>query len=96
MLDYTLCDKLSVDATVVKRQTVCMTTEAQFLKEFGSRLSVLRRKKNLTQEQLADIIDVHRTYIGFIEQGKRNPSIGNVYKITKALDIKLKDFFKPF
>ncbi len=59
-------------------------------------MSEIRKKKGVTQEQLANIVELHRTYIGFIEQGKRNPSIGNVYKIANALDIALKDLFKPF
>lgn len=42
------------------------------------------------------MVDVHRTYIGFIEQGKRNPSVSNVYKISKALKVSLKDLFEPF
>lgn len=92
-----LCDKLSVEATLVKRQTVCVNSEQQkFLNNFGKRMSEIRRKKGVTQEQLANIVELHRTYIGFIEQGKRNPSIGNVYKIANALDIALKDLFKPF
>lgn len=68
-------------------------TEKQFLKKFGIQVAKLRKKSGITQEQLADKIDVHRTYIGFIEQGKRNPSIGNIYKISKALKTNLKDFF---
>jgi DNA-binding XRE family transcriptional regulator len=40
------------------------------------------------------MVDVHRTYIGFIEQGKRNPSISNVYKMAKALKIDITDLFK--
>lgn len=67
-----------------------------FLKEFGKRLATLRNKNNLTQEQLADLVDVHRTYIGFIEQGKRNPSIGNINKIAKGLNVSLKELFEPF
>ncbi|HEU4966095.1 MAG TPA: helix-turn-helix transcriptional regulator [Candidatus Saccharimonadales bacterium] len=66
-------------------------TEGQFLKKFGQRLTAVRKQKGITQERLAEMIDVHRTYIGFIEQGKRNPSIGNVYLIAKALKIDVKD-----
>jgi transcriptional regulator with XRE-family HTH domain len=36
---------------------------------------------------------VHRTYIGFIEQGKRNPSIGNIHKIAVALKVDIKKLF---
>ncbi len=71
-----------------------MTSEQKFLTSFGNRLSSIRKQKGITQERLADLVEVHRTYIGFIEQGKRNPSISNINKITKALGISLEVFFK--
>jgi len=70
--------------------------EKEFLQQFGSRLAEIRKQKGLTQEKLADMVDVHRTYIGFIEQGKRNPVIGNIFKISKALNISLKELFSTF
>lgn len=70
-----------------------MTEQEKFLKEIGGRLAIYRKKKNISQEKLADMVNVHRTYIGFIEQGVRNPSIGNVYKIAKALDVTLEKLF---
>lgn len=73
-----------------------MTTEQKFLNSFGKRLGAIRKQKGITQEKLADMVDVHRTYIGFIEQGKRNPSISNIYKIAKALKVSLKDLFEPY
>jgi transcriptional regulator with XRE-family HTH domain len=69
------------------------TEQTEFLREFGKRLAKIRKHKGLTQEQLADSVDLHRTYIGFIEQGKRNPSIGNINKIAKALTVKIQDLF---
>jgi transcriptional regulator with XRE-family HTH domain len=73
-----------------------VATETQFLKQFGARLSEIRRKRGFTQEELAIKVNLHRTYIGFIEQGKRNPSISNVYKIAKVLKVSLRELFKPF
>lgn len=73
-----------------------MTAEQKFLNSFGKRLATIRKAKGVTQERLADMVEVHRTYIGFIEQGKRNPSISNIYKISKALKVSLKDLFEPF
>lgn len=64
------------------------------LKKFGNRVADVRKQRNITQEKLADMVDLHRTYIGFIEQGKRNPSIGNIQKIAKALKVSLPDLFK--
>jgi transcriptional regulator with XRE-family HTH domain len=73
-----------------------MTVEEKFLTSFGARVASIRKQKGITQEKLADMIEVHRTYIGFIEQGKRNPSIGNVNKIAKALKVSLKKLFETF
>jgi transcriptional regulator with XRE-family HTH domain len=70
--------------------------QEKFLKSFGTRLASIRKQKGITQEKLADAVDLHRTYIGFIEQGKRNPSIANIHKISKALNIKLAELFKPY
>lgn len=70
--------------------------DENFLKEFGSRVASLRKQKGFTQEQLADEIEVHRTYIGFIEQGRRNPTILNIRRIAKALGINLKEVFSAF
>jgi len=83
-----------VDASIVWRQTVCVTTEEKFLKQLGDRIAQLRRKLNITQEQLADSVDLHRTYIGFIEQGKRNPSIANLNRIARVLKVSLSELFK--
>lgn len=68
--------------------------QEKFLKKFGIRVADIRRQRNITQEKLADMVDLHRTYIGFIEQGKRNPSIGNIQRIAKALKTSLPDLFK--
>ena len=73
-----------------------MISQEQLLKEFGQRVAEIRRKKGLTQEELANAVDVHRTYVGFIEQGVRNPTIGNIYKLTNALDVSLKELFSTF
>jgi transcriptional regulator with XRE-family HTH domain len=70
-----------------------MTREQEFIGIFGRRLAIVRKQKGMTQEKLAEIVEVHRTYIGYIEQGKRNPSIGNVYKIATALKIPVKSLF---
>ncbi len=82
-----------MDTTFTLRQTVCMTREQEFLSSFGRRLALVRKQKGMTQEGLAELVEVHRTYIGFIEQGKRNPSIGNIYKIATALKVPVKSLF---
>jgi len=61
---------------------------------FGKRVRELRLKKNLSQEQLAHMCDLDRTYINSIENGKRNVSLKNIEKILKALDISWCNFFQ--
>ncbi len=62
-------------------------------KKFGARVRLLRAKKGLSQEDLAFRTGVHRTYLGGIERGERNPSLKNIAAIAKALDTTLSDLF---
>lgn len=56
-------------------------------KKFGQHLRELRQQKKLTQEELADKAGMHFTYIGQIERGIRNPSLVNLYKLSRALKV---------
>ena len=59
----------------------------------GKRIKQLRNNLGLSQEELADIANLDRTYITSVECGKRNISIVNIDKITKALKVELNEFF---
>lgn len=67
--------------------------EQKIKEQFGSRLKQFRQKKGITQEGLALLCELDRTYIGSVERGERNISLINIYKIAEALDISVKDFF---
>jgi transcriptional regulator with XRE-family HTH domain len=60
----------------------------------GTRLREIRLKKELTQEALAKITGIERTFISHIEKGSRNVSIETLDKIFKGLNIDFKYFFK--
>lgn len=62
-------------------------------KRLGKIMKHFRKKKNLTQEKLAEMVKVTPKYIQYIESGKRLPRIKLLSKIAKALDIKVKDLF---
>jgi transcriptional regulator with XRE-family HTH domain len=57
------------------------------LKKFGERVRELRTKKGLSQEELAELSGLHRTYISSLELGKRNVSLINVFALAKALGV---------
>ena len=69
-----------------------METEPILL-AFGQRVQELRKKRNLSQEQLADMAGVHRTYIGMVERAEKNITLRNIKKIAKALDVNIKELF---
>ncbi|MCU5149211.1 MULTISPECIES: helix-turn-helix domain-containing protein [Bacillus] len=52
-----------------------------------------RNKKEISQEKLAEITGLHRTYISEVERGNRNVSLINISKIAAALDINVSDLF---
>lgn len=66
----------------------------KILQKFGERLKKLRKENNLTQEQLAEKVNVHPTYVGKLEIGKCNPSLMLIYKFSKALKVNLHTFFE--
>lgn len=53
-----------------------------------TRIKELRARYDLTQEDLANKVDVRREIIGFLEKGKYNPSLKLVYKVSTALILK--------
>lgn len=63
------------------------------LEKFGHTVRVLRQKKQLSQEELADLCELHRTYISDIELGKRNISLTNINRVAGALNISLSNLF---
>ncbi len=56
---------------------------------FGKRVKDKRLELNLSQEKLANIADIDRTYLPDIENGKRNISLVVAEKIAKALNVPL-------
>ena len=63
-------------------------------KQFGERVRELRVGKGLSQEELAFKVGVHRTYLGGIERGERNPSLKNISAIAEALGVTLSELFR--
>jgi transcriptional regulator with XRE-family HTH domain len=66
------------------------------LVRFGQKVRSERKRKGLSQEELASRAGVHRTYVGMIERAEKNITLANIEKICKALGLSIRDFFKDF
>ena len=71
-----------------------MENRSTVSKKVGSRIADLRKEKGLTQEKLAELAHLNRTFVGYVEKGDRNPSIKTVAKIAKVLGVSLEEIFK--
>lgn len=57
------------------------------LVQFGRAVREFRKATGLSQEDLADKTEIHRTYIGGIERGERNPTYLMIVRIARALQV---------
>jgi transcriptional regulator with XRE-family HTH domain len=64
-----------------------MSTERKECVEFGKTLRGLRTEQGYTQEAFADKAEIHRTYIGGIERGERNPTLTMIHRLAEALGV---------
>ena len=71
-----------------------MDTDREFLIEFGKKIQDLRKQLGLSQEELAYKVGFHRTYVGMIERGERNITLNNLKKLSKGLEVDIKDLFQ--
>jgi transcriptional regulator with XRE-family HTH domain len=65
-----------------------------FYKRLGNRVIVERKRKQLSQEELAGLSEIDRTYLARIEEGKANPSIKILNKIARKLKIRVHELLK--
>jgi transcriptional regulator with XRE-family HTH domain len=70
-------------------------TNQELQTAFGRRVRDLRKARGLSQEELAERAGLHRTYVGGIERGERNPSLVNIGQIVQALGVNVRELFEP-
>ncbi|MDX9919842.1 MAG: helix-turn-helix transcriptional regulator [Paludibacter sp.] len=66
-------------------------SEQNIYKLIGERIKSIRENKGLTQQQVSDECDFEKSTISRIESGRTNITIKNLYKLSKALGVKIKD-----
>lgn len=67
--------------------------QAEICIAYGKAVRTIRQSKKISQEELADLCGLHRTYISDVELGKRNVSLENIDKIAHALQVKKSELF---
>jgi transcriptional regulator with XRE-family HTH domain len=68
--------------------------EDRVIRDFAIRVRELRTERGLSQEKLAEEAGIHRTYLGGIELGLRNPSLRNIGRIAQALSVPVSVLFQ--
>ena len=61
--------------------------EGDLQRTVGRNLRVYREAENLSQEAFADVLGVHRTYMGGVERGERNLTLKSLERIAQRLDL---------
>ncbi len=65
-----------------------------FYQKLGETIIKTRKKKNLFQDRLAILSDVDRSYLAEVEEGKANPSIKFLHKISKTHKVRISELLK--
>lgn len=71
-----------------------MTKRNKELQLIGKNIKKIRASKKMSQEELANVSELHRTYIGNIERGEKNPTILTLLMIAKALHVTLNELLE--
>ncbi|MCG9561129.1 helix-turn-helix domain-containing protein [Vibrio gallaecicus] len=60
-------------------------------KHFGRNLKAVRKERGISQDKLALLADIDRSYVGRIERGEVNVTLEKVYQLSEVLDCDLND-----
>lgn len=69
--------------------------EGELQRRVGENLRALRRARGINQEDFADVLGLHRTYLGSIERGERNLSLGKVERFAAVLEVEPLSLLRP-
>jgi DNA-binding XRE family transcriptional regulator len=90
------CDPRRIMIRIVCRLIVCRLltfgmwprADAKSLQQaFGRAIRQLRDERGISQERLAELAGLHRTYVGSVERGERNVSLVNIHRLAKGLGL---------
>nr|WP_290222511.1 helix-turn-helix transcriptional regulator [Trichocoleus desertorum] len=70
--------------------------EQEIRQRFGKAIRRRRRELDISQEKLAELAELHRTYISNLERGDANPTLDIINRLAKALDISIAQLFTDY
>ena len=71
-----------------------MARDEKYLRAIGRRIRELRAAKGWTQEELSHRCGLHRTYIGTLEGGRRNPAALNLRRLARAFGVTVSELLQ--
>jgi len=83
--------KVPVIANSLNLNTSRATVLPGIQERFGQKLRKVREARGISQEKLAQLAVIHRTYVGSVERGERNISLVNIERLAKALGVRAAD-----
>ena len=66
---------------------------AEIKELIGARIKSIRDAKGMTQERLAEVMDINSKYLSNIERGKENPTLDMLIKLANALEVEMWEMF---
>jgi transcriptional regulator with XRE-family HTH domain len=79
----------------MKHQGTLRKPGAEIRKALAGNVRALRARLGISQEELADLCDLHRTYVGAIERAERNVTLSTLELFSKALGVSVPDLLTP-
>lgn len=61
--------------------------------KLGQKIRIERNKRKISQEKLAELMELNRNFIGMVERGETNITVKNLENIANAFDIDIKELF---
>jgi len=71
--------------------TIILMSESEVYISIGKKIKSIRESKGLTQQAVSDLCDFEKSNVSRIESGRTNMTIKNLFKISQALRVKMKD-----
>lgn len=69
--------------------------QGELQRTVGANLRAWRQARGLSQEAFAEVLGVHRTYMGGVERGERNLTLRSLERIAEVLEVDPRELLKP-